>query len=123
MTVIAAGILENPSSIYDLKSFNFNQAAANALINQWKSSTHYSEIFRSIIGNLVQFNPDNRLSADELYKWISKYEPNIKSKEKFLITSVPEKIEREINDLRKITKSTVTSTQHQTYEHPREVYN
>ena len=75
-----------------------------------------------MIANLVQFNPDNRISSEDLYKWISKYDANIKSKEKFLITSVPEKIEREINDLRKLTKSSVTSVQHQTYEHPREVH-
>lgn len=70
----------------------------------------------------MQFNPENRLSAEELWKWIVKYEANILSKEKFLITSVPAQIEKEVNDLRKYTKSTVTSNQHQTYEHPKEVH-
>ncbi len=51
-----------------------------------------------------------------------KYEANIKSKEKFLIASVPAQIEKEVSELRKLTKSTVASTQHQTYEHPKEVH-
>ena len=122
LTVIAAGILENPSGIYDLKTFTFNQGAATDLINRWKNSKHYSEIFRSIVSNLVQFHQEERLSAEELWKWIVKYGPNIKSKEKFLITSVPLQIEKEVHELRKFTNSTATTNQHQTYEHLKEVH-
>lgn len=57
----------------------------------------------------MQINPDNRLTVAELWSWISKYEVNIKSKEKFLITSIPAKIEKEIGELRKLTKSTNNS--------------
>ncbi len=64
MTVIAAGVLENPHGLYDLKAFTFNEGAAADLINRWKNSKHYSEIFRSIVSNLVQLNPENRLSND-----------------------------------------------------------
>ncbi len=92
LTVIAAGILENPSSIYDFKTFTFDTAHATELINKWKTSKNYSEIFKGIVSNLVQFNPDERLSFAEFWTWISKYEVNIKSKEKFLITSVPTRI-------------------------------
>jgi hypothetical protein len=53
---------------------------------------------------------------------VSKYELNIKSKEKFLITSVPAKIENELAQLRKFTNSTNNSKEHQTYEHPKEVH-
>jgi serine/threonine protein kinase len=120
--VIAAGVLENPQGLYDLKTFTFNQGAAMDLINRWRNSKHYSEIFRSIVSNLVQLNPENRLSSEELWKWIVKYEASIKSKEKFLITSVPAQIEKEVSELRKVTKSTVTTNQHQTYEHPKEVH-
>lgn len=109
MTVIAAGILENPFSIYNLKTFTFDKTHATELINKWRNSKHYSEVFRSIIANLVEFNPDDRLTLGELWGFISKYELNIKSKEKFLITSVPAKIEKEVNELRKFTKSSNVS--------------
>jgi len=39
-----------------------------------------------------------------------------------LITSVPERVEREVNALRQLTKSTITTTQHQTFEHPKEEF-
>jgi hypothetical protein len=79
-------------------------------------------VFRSIIANLVEFHPEDRLTHSELWAWVSKYELNIKSKEKFLITSVPAKIETEIAQLRKFTNSTNNSKEHQTYEHPKEVH-
>jgi hypothetical protein len=59
------------------------------------------------------------MSTLELWPWVSKYEANIKSKEKFLINSVPSKIEREIASLRQATNSSNTSNQHQTYEQAR----
>ncbi len=92
MTIIAAGILENPSKIYDFKTFAFDKGYASDIINKWKNAKHYSEVFRGLVANLVQFNPENRLNLAELSGWINKYELNIKSKEKFLITSVPAKI-------------------------------
>jgi serine/threonine protein kinase len=64
LTVIAAGILENPSPIYNLKNFTFDKAYAADLIKKWKTSKHYSEVFRSIVANLVEFNPEDRLTAD-----------------------------------------------------------
>lgn len=64
LTIIAAGILENPSSIYNLQHFTFNEAVATELIKKWKSSKHYSEVFRGIVANLVQFKPENRLTAE-----------------------------------------------------------
>ena len=67
----------------------------------------------------MQINPDNRLTVAELWAWVSKYETNIKSKEKFLITSIPAKIEKEVGELRKLTKSANNSKEHQTYEHPK----
>lgn len=37
LTVIAAGILESPESVYNLKNFTFDKAAADDLIGRWKS--------------------------------------------------------------------------------------
>jgi len=42
LTVIAAGILENPSGIYDLKTFTFNIDQANEFINKWRTNKTYS---------------------------------------------------------------------------------
>lgn len=41
-------------------------------------------------------NADNRLGVEELWKWIVKYEASIKNKEKFVITTEHEIIEREV---------------------------
>ena len=49
--------------------------------------------------------PEDRLTVAEVWAWINKYELNIKSKEKFLITTVPAKIEKEVGELRKLIKS------------------
>jgi len=42
LTVIAAGILENPSGIYDLKTFAFDNAQATEFINKWRTNKTYS---------------------------------------------------------------------------------
>lgn len=43
-----------------------------------------------------------RLGAEEVWRWIVKYEANIKNKEKFLIRTEHEIIEREVAQLRTI---------------------
>lgn len=46
--------------------------------------------------NLVEINADDRLSVEELWKWIVKYEASIKNKEKFIIKTEHEIIEKEV---------------------------
>lgn len=72
-TVLSAGLLDTLADVYDYKNHNFNVAAFRAKLKAWAASPKYSEIFKSIILNLVDLNPENRLTAEELHAWISKY--------------------------------------------------
>ena len=63
LTVIAAGILQIPSNIYNLNKFVFDHSLASNFINKWKLSQNYSDIFKAIVCNLVEFNPNERLTS------------------------------------------------------------
>ncbi len=40
---IETATLENPSKIYDFKTFAFDKGYASDIINKWKNAKHYSE--------------------------------------------------------------------------------
>lgn len=62
--IISAGILGDFSSVYNFKNKTFNTQAFKELKKTWGSSERYSEIFKSIILNLVETNPGERLTAN-----------------------------------------------------------
>lgn len=98
--MISAGLLDNLSSAYNYKKKQFNSAEFNALKDKWTEHPKYSEIFKSIILNLVNENPAKRISVEDLYKFVAKYESSIKAKEQFIITHPPENLESGVSLVR-----------------------
>ncbi len=91
-TVLSAGLLDNFRGVYNYKKLQFLSDELNLRKDHWSEHSKYSEIFKSIILNLVDENPSKRITGDELYKFISKYESAIKAKEQFIITHPPENL-------------------------------
>ncbi len=73
-TVLSAGILEDVSTtFYNYKERSFNVIAFRDKRRKWAECGRYSEIFRSIIWNLIELNPVDRLNIDELWSFIVPY--------------------------------------------------
>ncbi len=89
-------MLEDFLRLYDIKSYKFNSNEATNILDQWKSNSVYSEIFTAVVSNLCEFQPEKRLTDEELWGWICKYQVAIKNKEDFVIEEAPEKIDLEI---------------------------
>ena len=66
-TIISAGILNNFSSVYHYKNKTFNTQAFREIKHTWANSERYSPIFKSIVLNLVDSNPGERLTETELW--------------------------------------------------------
>ncbi len=64
----------------------------------------YSEIFKSIVLNLVSEDPSKRITIEELYVFVAKYGSSIKSKEQFIITHPPENLETGVSIVRSRVK-------------------
>jgi hypothetical protein len=65
----------------------------NARKDEWAEHSKYSEIFKSIVLNLVSEDPAKRITIDDLFSFVAKYESPIKAKEQFIITHPPENLE------------------------------
>lgn len=99
-TVLSAAVQENFEELYNTKNYKFNFEKADQHLHQWRNNTDYSEIFTAFISNMCSYSPERRLTEKELWGWISQYENEIKHKEDFVIQTAPQKIEREIDELR-----------------------
>jgi len=92
--------LDDLKSGYNYKKKQFKSADFNGLTDKWTGHPKYSEIFKSIVLNLVNENPAKRISAEDLYKFVAKYESSIKAKEQFIITHPPENLESGVSLVR-----------------------
>jgi len=99
-SIIYSGILDDFSSVYNYKQRTFNMQAFFDKKRIWGSSDRYSDIFKSIILNLVDANPVNRLTIDELWAFIHPYEASILEKKQFMIQGAPPKVENSFAALR-----------------------
>lgn len=88
-TVLSAGTLNDLSGVYNYPQKSFNLGALRNIVNNWNFNGKYSTIFKSIVLNLVNENPEKRMSSEELWSWISKYKTSIEAREPFLIPSAP----------------------------------
>ena len=76
-TVLSSGILHELTYLYDYKIQKFNYDELQSITSTWLAQGKYSLIFKSIILNLVDVDPQKRLTNDELWSWISKYSDSI----------------------------------------------
>lgn len=60
----------------------------------WKTDLNYSEILRSLISCMCAVDPENRITAFELWEWISQYGDPICDKETFVIQEAPNKLHK-----------------------------
>ncbi len=91
-TVISAGILSGFEGVYNYKNKTFNTQAFREVRRKWANSERYSPIFKSIVLNLVDSNPGERLTEDELWQFISPYSSSILDKSQFVIETAPKKV-------------------------------
>lgn len=103
-TVLSAGILDDLSGVYGSHGTKFNSEAFEQRIGAWRSSPRYSELFKSIVLNLLEENARKRLTSWEMWIWIEKYAKIIEAKEQFMIAKAPEKIEKQVDLLRSSLK-------------------
>ena len=99
-TIISAGILNNFSSVHNYNNKTFSTQGLRDIRRAWVESERYSEIFKSIVLNLVETNPAERLTSSELWEFVSQYESHILEKKQFVIASAPAKVERTFRALR-----------------------
>lgn len=99
-TVLSTGILKDFSGVYNYKAKTFNTGAFRDLRVQWGQHERYSDIFKAIVLNLLDSNPGERLTDNELWEFVSQYSASILEKKQFVITTVPKKIERAFTGLR-----------------------
>jgi serine/threonine protein kinase len=99
-TVISAGLLDDLRCAYKYKDKKFVSEEFNVIKDKWASDEKYSEIFKSIVLNLVNEDPSKRITIEDLFKFVSKYESSIKNKEQFIITHPPENLESHVSLVR-----------------------
>lgn len=99
-TVLSAGLLHDLQSSYDYKKFQFVSSEWEARRDEWAEHPKYSEIFKSIVLNLVNEDPARRISIEDLFRFVAKYESSIKAKEQFIITHPPENLESNVSVVR-----------------------
>lgn len=99
-TVISAGLLDDLRTAYKYKNKKFVSEEFNVIKDKWASDEIYSEIFKSIVLNLVNEDPAKRITAEDMFKFVSKYESSIKAKEQFIINHPPENLESNVSLVR-----------------------
>ena len=62
LTVLSAALLEDFSSLYNLKNYSFDFQKLNQKLDEFKISSKFSDIFKGTIVNLCEPNPEKRLS-------------------------------------------------------------
>ncbi len=62
--MISAGILDDLSQAYNYKNYAFDESKWSHLKGQWVDHPKYSEIFKSIVLNLVSEDPSKRISIE-----------------------------------------------------------
>lgn len=60
--MISAGILDDLSQAYNYKNYAFDDERWSRLKEQWVDHPKYSEIFKSIVLNLVNEDPNKRIT-------------------------------------------------------------
>lgn len=93
-TVLYSGILENFQPVYQYREKSFNMQALVDKKKTWGGSERYSDIFKSIVLNLVSVSPEQRLTLDELWNFMAPFESSILDKKQFVIPSAPAKVEQ-----------------------------
>ena len=99
-TILSAGILQDFTPVYNYGKKAFIEQAFRDKRKVWAENEKYSEIFKSIIWNLVELNPANRLTIDELWNFMLPYSSHILEKKQFVIQSAPKKVENSHTALR-----------------------
>ena len=82
--------------VYDYKKIVFKLDVWKDKLNEWISHPRYSEIFKSIILNLVEKDPLKRIEIQALWTFISRYNVSINAKEPFIIVNPPDCLEKGI---------------------------
>ncbi len=93
-TVLSIGILGNFSDVYNYRNKTFDLNAFNQKRLQWAEHPKYSGIFKAVILNLVDRNPGERLTVEELCEFVGKRSAAILNKEQFVLEQAPSKVER-----------------------------
>ena len=75
--MLSAGILEEVTDLYDIKNRQFSMEAFHNKKAAWAAHPKYSEIFKSIILNMVHVDPEQRVTAEELYNFMFPYRDSI----------------------------------------------
>ena len=93
-TIMAAGTLSDFQTVYNYRNRVFDVNAFKLRRKQWAQQAKYSGIFKSIILNLTDSNPGERLTIEELVEFISQHSEPILEKRAFMIEKVPPQIQR-----------------------------
>lgn len=100
LTALSAALLEDFTYIYDIKLHTFNEAELKRRLDVFKVHPKYSEVLKAAIVNLCQVNPKNRMNSYELWKLVQPHEEKIRGSEKFVIDNAPDKLHKEVSDLK-----------------------
>ena len=66
--------MEDLHKLYDIKKFSLDINQLQNNLAALNSSPAFSDILKGTINNLVELNPEQRLTPAELWTWISQYE-------------------------------------------------
>jgi hypothetical protein len=103
--MLNAGLLKSDYAFYNLKDNTFNSSVYDSRIKDWILTRGFSEVLKATVLNLISLKPTQRLTAHELWGFLSKHERKIESRENFLIDNAPSKIHNEVENLRQVRKT------------------
>jgi len=103
--VLSAGLLSDLADLYDYPTWTFSKERHSANTIKWLEQKQYSEIFKSIVLNLLSPEPEKRISLEDLWKFLSKYQSSILAKEQFLVVNPPESLQLGVSIIRSKVQS------------------
>ena len=74
--------------------------AFNTRLDAFKVSNKYSDIFKGIVCNMVELNPEKRISPQELWGFLQPHSNKIMEREDFVIENAPNKLHSQVSELR-----------------------
>ena len=76
LTLLDAATLSDSRDLYKgYKSFDYDKLEER--LKELQGKEEYSRLLKSLINNMVDVTPSNRVSCRELFTWLSPYEEEI----------------------------------------------
>lgn len=87
------------NDLYNLHHKSFDQQLFSSRLAVFQQNRGYSDIYRAVVTNLLEFDPLKRMNQDDLQQLLYKHNENLVNKRPLLIDNVGKKLQQSINVL------------------------